>query len=608
MSLPAPAAKPTFENRYQALMSSLDGPWSQDTWNIDTLNLQNANKPGIVYRFTANSVSINHELKFALKHLLTSQQWKANDTVQGCLHTVIKFLNTHQNVHTLRHYSLHDWKMRLRTYLLEIGRFQRQTKTNIKKDGTRQNYPLMPREIYYFARLYQTVADYYDTRVEWDKDIIDLRRVGLSLSPGTSSPILNLSRLRPDWLREATRQMLRYHANTKSCNTLKKYLHSIQCFSRFLAGHHGSSTIDRQLILELIAYLHRQPFSAGYIKVILGSLKVFLEYCAIYGITEVPNKPLIFREDFPKPTLAKPKFLPDAVHQQILAHIDQLSEPYRTMLAILDETGCRVGELFSLTIDCLHADSVGDYFLKRWIAKQQKYHTVPITHELATLIRAAIKTTQAQWGSDAHYLFPNPKNRPRTRDTFDTVFNQWAVQCNIRDQGRIPHFHQFRHTVGTRMINNGISQYIVKQFLGHDSPDMTAVYAHLHDDTKKQALAQFLAQSDSQISSPKFLDHTGHTATLDQVWLKKNLLAQALPNGICALPVQIADCPHANACLDCQQFRTSRAFLPVHRQQLADSEQAEATAREAGKHRQAKKASETSAKLRTLINQLEEHE
>jgi integrase len=33
------------------------------------------------------------------------------------------------------------------------------------------------------------------------------------------------------------------------------------------------------------------------------------------------------------------------------------------------------------------------------------------------------------------------------------------------------------------MINNGVPQHIVQRYLGHESPQMTAVYAHIHDST-----------------------------------------------------------------------------------------------------------------------------
>ena len=53
------------------------------------------------------------------------------------------------------------------------------------------------------------------------------------------------------------------------------------------------------------------------------------------------------------------------------------------------------------------------------------------------------------------------------------------------------HAHAFRHSVGTRMINNGVPQHIVQKFLGHESPEMTSRYAHIFDETLKMNLLNF---------------------------------------------------------------------------------------------------------------------
>jgi integrase/recombinase XerD len=65
-------------------------------------------------------------------------------------------------------------------------------------------------------------------------------------------------------------------------------------------------------------------------------------------------------------------------------------------------------------------------------------------------------------------------------------------------------------------------------------------------------------------------------------WLRKNVLAQALPNGTCALPVVQKECPHANACLTCGFFHTNASFLAEHKQQLIRMEEILHTARERG--------------------------
>ncbi|MUG91617.1 hypothetical protein F7734_03600 [Scytonema sp. UIC 10036] len=48
---------------------------------------------------------------------------------------------------------------------------------------------------------------------------------------------------------------------------------------------------------------------------------------------------------------------------------------------------------------------------------------------------------------------------------------------------------------------------------------------------------------------------------------RTNILAQALPNGSCARPMIKGACPHANACLTCNDFRTTIEFLSQHKEQ-----------------------------------------
>ncbi|MGW2957735.1 tyrosine-type recombinase/integrase [Streptomyces sp. NPDC001220] len=61
--------------------------------------------------------------------------------------------------------------------------------------------------------------------------------------------------------------------------------------------------------------------------------------------------------------------------------------------------------------------------------------------------------------------------------------------CEARDEhGRPAHFtpHQCRHTLGTRMINRDVPQEVVRRILDHDSAQMTAHYARLHDTTVRE--------------------------------------------------------------------------------------------------------------------------
>lgn len=50
---------------------------------------------------------------------------------------------------------------------------------------------------------------------------------------------------------------------------------------------------------------------------------------------------------------------------------------------------------------------------------------------------------------------------------------------------------------------------------------------------------------------------------------EKNILAQALPNGLCGLPIVQKACPYgANKCLSCTHFNSDTRYLDKHKDHL----------------------------------------
>ena len=133
----------------------------------------------------------------------------------------------------------------------------------------------------------------------------------------------------------------------------------------------------------------------------LVALRSFFELCAREGWAAVPERPLIYREDFPHHKRRLPRFIAEEVLQQLHAHLDDLRPVYRTMTLVLEECGVRIGELCTLKLDCLSRDPEGDYFLAYYQPKMQKELQIPISRELALVIQEQQHAVRHRWsGSD----------------------------------------------------------------------------------------------------------------------------------------------------------------------------------------------------------------
>lgn len=83
-------------------------------------------------------------------------------------------------------------------------------------------------------------------------------------------------------------------------------------------------------------------------------------------------------------------------------------------------------------------------------------------------------------------------------------------------------------------------------------------------------------------------------------------MAQALPNGTCALPAISKSCPHANACLTCTNFRTDHRHLKTHKQQLTKTNEIIKQAKKNNWQRQLEMNVTIKDNLEKIINTLEE--
>jgi integrase len=355
--------------------------------------------------------------------------------------------------------------------------------------------------------------------------------------------------------------------------------------------------MTRPVIEHYLSWLVAQGMAGHTTNTLLVCLRGFLETCRRYGwMSGLAATTAIYLDELPSRPRPLPRFVPEFVMAQIddPANLARLpDDTTRHLLILIIETGLRANDACTLAFNPIIDDSVGWPCLRFFNHKMKAEQLVPLSARAAEAIRSQQTHLQGRWrGVPPPRLFPSPHCNPDgvrafSYATFRERLARWEDAIGLHDEAGQPArvtAHQFRHTVGTRMINNDVSMDVVQRMLDHGSPEMTARYATIKDQTLRREWERF--QQRINIAGELIpLDPAGSPIS-DAAWALENLARakQTLPNGYCGLPLQ-QTCPHPNACLTCDSFLTTIEFLPAHRDQLARTEQLIAQADADGRQR-----------------------
>lgn len=611
-------------NSTQELFSQLPSYWANDVWDREecplTLDRTDWKKLARYLNFTCLSDSLNTELKFVLWSRVQSGNTRSSTLWVGTYYLVnwiCDWINeTSPKTMSFMDESLQYWEMSFRSYIATNGKICEKVRHQVNAKGELRESHQTDRRIAFFRGLYRDLKDVYDNRPEFEKDIWNLKKIGTSHSAITTHYRLSFIRITQPWLKQAAKQWMKYCCAKFVSNTCTHKLFSLKRFSTFLQEYVPNITpdkIDRILILNYYSYMTLSGVTEALRQQSIWHLNEFLTMAARERWANLPTIPLIYKEDAPKRPDYKPRYIPDEVMEQLKQHMDTLPSHFKRLLLVLIETGRRISEICQLSFDCLLQDAAGDWFLKHYQSKMKKEYTIPISRELACVIQEQQDSVKEDWGcKETPFLFVAPRPRgngrkPITPYAFSTALKTLAYKKDIQDtQGNYYNFqsHQFRHTVGTSMVNSGVPLHIIQRYLGHVSPEMTMHYASIHDRTLKNEIIKYQGKVVS--ISGMVVEPTNPEINAGEMqWMKKNILAQALPNGSCALPAITKECPHANACLTCVHFRTTIEFLSQHKEQLKQTETIIEKARMNGWNRQLEMNQQVANNLQNIINTLE---
>lgn len=345
-----------------------------------------------------------------------------------------------------------------------------------------------------------TLAGCASSEDEYRRDRWRLRRIGVDgIAAGW---ILDFTGIDQPWLREAARLFVRWRHDTGlSASCLNRDARTLTRLPRALTATSGPAATPQQLtrtvIDRFLTLLREDGLTPNGRRFPLSSVARFFIVARQHDwIPGVPTRTGIYSDDIPATTALLPRGLSEYVLAQLEAphNLDKLTDPrWRLMFPLLMESGLRSNDALHLGQDCLIRDGDGAPYLRYLNRKMKREALVPISEEMADQIGAQIAHVRSTY-SQAAVLFPRIQNNADGTaipgpSVFNTALKTWVLACDIRDEHQIPiHLtaHQFRHTLGTRLINNDVPQEVVRKILDHTSTEMTAHYARLHDSTVRR--------------------------------------------------------------------------------------------------------------------------
>lgn len=456
---------------------------------------------------------------------------------------------------------------------------------------------------------------------EYPRDVWRLHHLGYPTGAGSPAR-LHFDRIAQPWLRELGKRWLRWRlsaglgatAAARCVTALTRFAHFLE---RAPLRVRRLADVDRSVLerylADLAAELGGRPAHRSHI----GLLSQFLQAVRHHGWDlSLPGTATFYPEDYPKGGEQLPRALPEHVMAQVerSSNLERFDNPsYELTTRILIRCGLRVSDALKLAFDCIIEDGDGAPYLRYENHKMRREALVPIDEELRGLIGEQQRRVLVRFPDGAPVLFPRPLTNPAGRkpissSAYRDALGRWLRQCDVRDErGQPVHLtpHQWRHSLGTTLINLDVPQEVVRKLLDHDSHQMVAHYARLSDKTIRRHWER--ARKVNISGEVVTLDPAGPLA--EASWAKQRLAraTQALPNGYCGLPL-VKTCPHANACLSCPMFITTAEFLPLHRQHHEQVIEILAAAEARGQTRMVEMNRQVAENLEKIITALAEDE
>lgn len=148
-------------------------------------------------------------------------------------------------------------------------------------------------------------------------------------------------------------------------------------------------------------------------------------------------------------------------------------------------TGMRLGEIVNLVWECVDFKRkiIIVKNINGFTTKNKKERIIPINSIIESLMLD--RFSRKNNADNNNYIFYRVMGIKLNEDYVSKNFKVAVRDSGLNDN---IHFHTLRHSFASRLIQKGVSLFVVKELLGHEDIKTTQIYSHLQTQNLEEAI------------------------------------------------------------------------------------------------------------------------
>lgn len=334
-----------------------------------------------------------------------------------------------------------------------------------------------------------TAKEVYDILCELKKDIQAGRALSLKdkKNQQEQQKKANEEALKQELLKDMTFTYLfeeYYKPHIKLKNKKSTYEREVSLYKRWLKPFFGGvklSLISRISLISILNEMKTANLSNRTQNYAIALTRQVFNFAIKEELFSGNNPAAKF--DFPKTDNKRMRFLTDEELDKLFTELKKRSYRVYLMALLSADSGLRAGEIFNLTWADVNLQQRTIFIKDPKNGKNRHaYMTIRVFEEFSKL----------KQGLGNKLVFPNKNGNKfeHVSRTFERAVKACQLNKGYSDRRQKVVFHSLRHTFASRLVQKGVSLYEVKELLGHSDIKMTMRYAHLSNETLRQAISK----------------------------------------------------------------------------------------------------------------------